>query len=70
MRRAGVNVRPVEEVLMRWARRKALKVDVIHSLPKPVQREFIDALLDAYAKGYEAAVAEMAQPVSLSTEGV
>lgn len=43
---------------MRWARRKLLKIDLVHNLPKAVHRQFLDALLDAYAHGYEAAVRE------------
>lgn len=48
-----------EAVILRWARRKLLRVDLIHNLPKSAQRDFIDALLDAYVRGYEAATNEM-----------
>lgn len=47
---------PREEAVLRWARRKLLRMELIHNLPKALHREFADALLDAYAHGYEAAV--------------
>lgn len=48
-----------EPAVVRWARRKLLRLELVHNLPKQVQREFVEALLDAYVHGYEAAVDEM-----------
>lgn len=50
---------PREDAVIRWARRRLLRMDLVHNLPKALQREFAEALLDAYAYGYEACLRDV-----------
>lgn len=56
-----------------WARQRLLEVEVVQSLPKAVQKDFLKSLVQAYAAGYRAAVREMAslddEAASLTSEG-
>lgn len=47
------------EVLENWARSRLLKVELVQSLPRRLQLAMLEALVDAFTKGYQAAVQEI-----------
>lgn len=47
------------EVLENWARSRLLKVELVQSLPRRMQLAMLEALVDAYTVGFQAAVNEI-----------